>query len=194
MLTAVDDFFRRSITTLLTIYLVAGIAVIVALVSIIRALVRTYVKYRGNRLVVCPETERYATVEIDGPLAAVTSLFGALELRIENCSRWPEHQHCTQDCVRQIALFPLGCPMRDLLTSWHAGMECVLCGRHFGNFSLFDCPALLSPEGNLVECESVRPEALPDVLYTHKPVCWDCKGTKTRSGHSHLAAQQPRRR
>src|SRR5437879_13713709 len=67
MLTAVDDFFRRSITTLLTIYLVAGIAVIVALVSIIRALVRTYVKYRGNRLVVCPETERYETVEIDGP-------------------------------------------------------------------------------------------------------------------------------
>ena len=53
-----------------------------------------------------------------------------------------------------------------------------MCGRHFGNFSLFDRPALLSPEGNIVECEAVRPEAIPDVLYTHKPVCWDCKGTE----------------
>ena len=190
MLTAVDDFFRRSsITTLLTIYLVAGIAVIVGLVYIIRALVRTYVTYRGNLLVICPETEKYATVEIDGPLATITSLFGVPELRIENCSRWPEHQHCAQDCVWQIDLYPLGRPIRELLTSWYKGEECAWCGRHFGNFSLFDRPSLLSPEGNLVECEAVHPEALPDVLYTHKPVCWDCKETKTRCGHSHLVAQ-----
>ena len=57
MLTAVDNLFRRSITTLLAVYLVAGIAVLVALVYIIRALVRTYVEYRGKRLVICPETE-----------------------------------------------------------------------------------------------------------------------------------------
>ena len=43
MLTAVDDLFRRSITTLLTIYFLAGIALIVGLVFIIRALcVRTW--------------------------------------------------------------------------------------------------------------------------------------------------------
>jgi len=189
MLTAIDEGFRRSLTILVTIYLVVGILVIVALVLIIRALARTYLEYRGKRLVVCPETKTYATVEIDAPLAAITSLFGAPELRIENCSRWPEHQHCAQDCVWQIDLLPLGYPIRDLLTSWYTGKECVLCGRHFGNFSLFDRPALLSPEGNVVEFEDVRPEALPDVLYTHKPVCWDCKETKTRCGHSHLVAQ-----
>jgi hypothetical protein len=182
MLTALDDLFRRSITTLLTIYLVVGITVIVGLVFIIRALMGTYLQYRGKLLVVCPEAEKYATVEIDRPLAALTSLFGAPELVIENCSRWPEHQHCAQDCFWQIDLFPLGCPIRDLLTSWYTGKECVLCGHHFGNFSLFDRPALLSPEGNVVEYDAVHPEALPDVLYTHKPVCWDCKGTKTRCG------------
>ena len=192
MLTAVDDLFRRSITTLLTIYLVVGIAVIVGLVFIIRALVRTYVEYRGKRLVVCPETEKYATVEIDAPLAAITSLFGAPELRIENCSRWPEHQHCAQDCIWQIDLSPLGCPIRDLLTSWYTGKECVLCGRPFGKFSWFDRPALVSPEGNIVECEAVRPEAIPDVLYTHKPVCCDCKRTGRPSEQSDLVAQQPR--
>ena len=90
MLTAVDDLFRRSITTLLTIYLVVGVAIIVGLVFIIRALVRTCLQYRGKRLVLCPEAEQYATVEIEAPLAAVTTLFGAAELRIENCSRWPE--------------------------------------------------------------------------------------------------------
>jgi len=192
MLTAIDGLFRRSLTTLLTIYLVVGIAVIVGLVFIIRALVRTYVEYRGKRLVICPQTEKYATVEIDAPLAAVTSLFGAPELRIENCSRWPERQHCVQDCIWQIDLSPLGCPIQDLLTSWYTGKECVLCGRSFGNFSSFHRPALLSPEGHVVECESVRPEAIPDALYTHKPVCWDCKGTKTRSRHSDMVAQYPK--
>jgi hypothetical protein len=194
MLTAADDLFRRSITTLLTVYLVVGIAVIVGLVFIIRAMVRTYLEYRGKRLVICPETEKYATVEINAPLAAVTSLFGAPELRIENCSRWPERQHCAQDCIWQIDLSPLGCPIRDLLASWYMGKACVLCGRPFGNFSSFDRPALLSPEGNVVECKAVRPEAIPDVLYTHKPVCWDCKGNERRSGHSEMVAKQLRPR
>ena len=54
------------ITALLTIYL----GRIVVLVFVIRALVRTYVEYRGKRLVVCPETEKYATMKIDAPLAA----------------------------------------------------------------------------------------------------------------------------
>jgi hypothetical protein len=192
MLTTVDDLFRRSITTLLMIYLVVGIAVIVGLVFIIRALVRTFVEYRGKHLVVCPETAQYATVEIDAPLAAITSLFGAPELRIENCFRWPEHQHCAQDCVWQIDLSPLGCPIRDLLTSWCTGKACVLCGRPFGRFSWFDQPGLRSPEGNVVECEAVRPEAIPDVLYTDKPLCWDCKANEIRSGHSEMAAKQPR--
>jgi hypothetical protein len=194
MLTAVDDLFRRSITTLVAIYLVVGIAVIVGLVFIIRELVRTYLEYRGKRLVMCPETEKYATVEIDAPLAAVTSLFGAPQLRIENCSRWPERQHCAQDCTWQIDLSPLGCPIRDLLASWYMGKACVLCGRPFGNFSSFDRPALLSPEGNVVECEAVRPEAVPDVLYTHKPVCWDCKGNERRSGDPEMVAKQLRPR
>ena len=188
MLTALDDLFRRSITTLLTIYLVVGIAVIVGLVFIIRALVRASVEYRGKRLVVCPETEKYATVEIDAPLAAITSLFGAPELRIENCSRWPERRHCAQHCIWQINISPLGCPVRDLLTSWYTGKECVLCGRPFGKFFSFDRPALLSPEGNIVEWEAVLPEAIP-VLYTHKPVCCDCKGTERQSRHSDLLAQ-----
>ncbi len=184
MLTAVDDLFRRSIMTLLTIYLVVGIVLIVGLVFIIRALVRTYLEYRGERLVLCPETEQYATVEIDGRLAAVTALFGASELRVENCSRWPEHEHCAQDCIWQIDLSPLGCPIRDLLISWYRGKVCGLCGRPFGKLSEFDRPALLSPEGNIVECEAVRPEAIPGVLSTHTPVCWDCRrAKKLRSEH-----------
>lgn len=194
MLTALDELFRRSITTLSAIYLVAGTAVIVGLVFIIRALVRTRLQYRGKLLVVCSEAEKYATVEIDRPLAAITSLFGPPELRIENCSRWPEHQHCAQDCVWQIDVYPLGRPIRELLTFWYRAEQCALCGRPVGNFHSFDRPALLSPEGNIVECEAIRPEAIPDVLYTHKPVCWDCKRTGRLSGQSELVAPPPRPR
>jgi hypothetical protein len=35
-------------------------------------------------------------------------------------------------------------------------------------------PALLSPEGVTREWQQVSPEKLPDVLATHKPVCWNC--------------------
>ena len=107
MLTAVDDLFRRSITTFLTIYLLVAVAVIVGLIFIIRTLGRTYGEYRGKHLVVCPETGKYEAVEVDGPLAAITSLFGTPELRIENCSCWPKHQHCVRDCIWQIDLSPI---------------------------------------------------------------------------------------
>lgn len=188
MLTAVDDLFRRFIATLLTIYILAGIAAIVGLVFIIRALRRTYLEYHGKRLVICPKTEKCATVEIDAPLAAITSLFGAPELRIENCSRWPERQQCAQDCTWQVDLSPLGCPIQDLLSSWYTGKECVLCGRRFGEFPSFYRPALLSPEGNIMEWAAVHPEAIPDILLTHKPVCGDCEETKTGSGRLNMVA------
>jgi hypothetical protein len=165
---AVDDLFRRSLTAVGVIYLLAGAAVIVGLVFITWALVHRYMEYRGKRLVVCPETEARAAqhVDMDAHPAAFTSLGGAPE--------------------------PGGRLIRHLFTSWYAGKECVLCGRAFQKLPMSDRHALLSPEGNIVEREVVCPEAIPDVLATHKPVCRNCKGTwRLWSQRADMDTRQP---
>jgi hypothetical protein len=50
-----------------------------------------------------------------------------------------------------------------------------VCGKTFGPISWHDHqPALLSPEGKTVQWREVPPEKLPEILETHRPVCWDC--------------------
>src|SRR5690242_19612029 len=116
---AIDDFFRTSITALYTLYALAGIALIVALAFAVRAFFRSYLHYHGTRLVTCPETEQWAAVEPNARQAAVSSLFGAPEVRLDDCSRWPERQDCPQDCVWQIDVSPVGCSLRRMLNSWY---------------------------------------------------------------------------
>src|ERR1035437_6990811 len=46
-------------------------------------------KYRGQRVIVCPENQLPAGVVVDARHAAASSLLGAPELRLAACSRWP---------------------------------------------------------------------------------------------------------
>lgn len=171
-----DEVFRRSLSILLTIYFVAGVAVIAGLALAIRAVVRAYFRYKGQRVVTCPETEQYAAVEVDARHAAATCLHGRPDLRLKSCSRWPEREGCEQDCIRQLELSPIECRLRTMLTNWYAGKRCYYCRCMFGEIHWWgDKPALLTPEGKIVEWEALRPEAVPIILNWHKPVCWNCK-------------------
>jgi hypothetical protein len=194
MITALDDLFRRYVLTLLTLYLVVAVAVGVGLAFLIQALVRAYLRYRGKRVVTCPETEQYAAVHVDAMHAAVTSLSGVPELRLTSCSRWPEREGCPQDCRWQIDLSPFGCRLRDLVTYWYMRRQCVYCGRAFGPIHWFEHqPALLSPDGRILELSSIRPEAVPDTLLTHKAVCWDCNMVEGfRAEHADLIVDRHR--
>lgn len=60
-------------------------------------------QYAGCRAVTCPETQRRVAVSFDGTHAAVTGLAGTLELRIADCTRWPTHSNCGQDCIPEAA-------------------------------------------------------------------------------------------
>ena len=193
MVTAVDELFRRSLATLLTAYSLVAIAVAVAVGFAVRAFLRTYVHYRGTRVVTCPETEQYAAVEVDSPHAAVTCLWGASQLRLQSCSRWPERQGCPQDCIWQIDLSPIGCRLRDLLEGWYLGKPCAFCGRVFERIQWLESkPALLSPTGSIIEWSAILPEAIPQALLTHKPVCAQCKTVETfREEHPDLVTERP---
>jgi len=58
-----------------------------------------YNSYRGVRTVNCPETHAPVTVRFDAFRAAITGLSGRPKLRLEECSRWPVHADCAQECI-----------------------------------------------------------------------------------------------
>ena len=39
--------------------------------------------------------------------------------------------------------------------------------------------ALLDPDHRTIEWRQLRPEQLPDVFSTHRPVCWNCHVAET---------------
>jgi len=192
----IDEFFRTSIMTMITVYAVLGIAVIVAIILAVRTFLRTYLNYHGMRVVTCPETEHYAAVEVDASHAALTCLLGTSQLRLDSCSRWPERQNCPQDCIWQIDVSPIGCRLRDIVTGWYLGKECAFCHRPFEHIHWLEYePALLSPEGRILEWHTIPPETIPDVLLTHKPVCSQCKFVEGfRKEHPELVTERPWRR
>lgn len=68
--------------------------------------VRAYLKFRGTRLVTCPENSEPAAVTIDPKHVFMTGAVGEPDLRLSSCSRWPERQECAQECLRQIEAAP----------------------------------------------------------------------------------------
>jgi len=196
MLTALDEVFPKYVATLLTIYIVTGIVVLTAIVLAAVAFVKGYVRYRGKRVITCPETQRHEAVVLDAPLAAMSCLFDGPELRLTSCTRWPERQDCAQDCIREIQLSPIGCQLRALLDNWYKGKQCVGCRRTFDEIHWFDHkPALQSPDGKIVDWASFHPEAIPDVLETHQPMCWNCAIVENfRAEHPELVTARPWKR
>ena len=165
-----------------------------SLLPVAAVAVRAYLRYRGTRVVTCPETHKPVAVRVDKGHAAVTHALGEEELRLETCTRWPERQHCGQECLSQIEESPEGCLVRNILLRWYDGAFCALCREPIGTIHWGDNkPAMLAPDGMTVEWTTIQPEALPAVLASHQPVCWNCHVAKTfRDLFPDLAIERPR--
>lgn len=61
-------------------------------------------QFREPRTIICPETQRWAEVTVDGAHAARTELAGRIDLRLLACSRWPERRGCDQACAWELPL------------------------------------------------------------------------------------------
>ena len=79
--------------------LVAPIAAVGGVYVLVPVVAHTYSRFRGVRLVSCPETQAQVKVELDATQAAVTAAVGPPEVRVKRCARWPEHADCGQECV-----------------------------------------------------------------------------------------------
>lgn len=58
-----------------------------------------YNSYRDVRTVNCPETHAPVAVRFKAFRAAITGLSGRPKLRLADCSRWPVHADCGQECI-----------------------------------------------------------------------------------------------
>ncbi len=128
----------------MTVLSVAAVLLALALALLVPLLMAgAYLKFRGRRIVICPETEKPTAVEVDARFAAASAVFGEPSLRLKTCSRWPEHRDCGQECLEQIQAAP-----EELLANWYAGKKCALCGRPIGAIRRRGHdPALMDPSG-----------------------------------------------
>ncbi len=173
-------------------FVIWSLAILVVGFLSARAL-RAYLKYRGKRLITCPENHRPAAVEVDASRAAGSALVAKPELRLRECSRWPEKHGCGQMCLHQIEQAPDGCLVRNIVDEWYAGKKCAVCSLPIHEIDwLGHKPALLDPVGQTVYWDAVPAENLPEILQSHFPVCWDCHVAYTlRREHPELVTERP---
>jgi hypothetical protein len=151
-------------------------------------------RYRGTRLVTCPESRKPAAVSVDVGHAAVTALVGdRAEVRLEDCSRWPERGPCREPCLGQIHEGPQGTVL-EFVERWYTNRACAYCGMPIANvMSRQHPPALRGPDGITVEWSALKPEQLPDLFGTHQPVCWNCHMAESfLRSHPDLVVERPR--
>jgi len=136
-------------------------------------------KFRGRRVVTCPENERPAGVSVDVRHAVATALGKAPELRLESCSRWPERAGCGQQCLSQIEASPEGCLVRNILLAWYAGKACQVCGLPIGDIALAGAkPAVLRADGVSMEWQEIPADRLQETLSQATPICFACHTAK----------------
>jgi hypothetical protein len=75
---------------------IAATAIVYVLTPIVAGV---FARYRKPRIVRCPETGGAAEIRIDARHAAATAVPGPPELRVAECSRWPEGKGCAQACL-----------------------------------------------------------------------------------------------
>lgn len=87
---------------LLLIWLVV-FAVVVAFLLLVPASWRRALteRYAGGRPVACPKDQREAVVHIDVGHAAASVMHGSPDLRLADCTCWPERAGCGQECLTQ---------------------------------------------------------------------------------------------
>ena len=73
----------------MTLLLVFAAVLVLSCVPLAYVIVRNYRRFRGPRVVLCPETITPEEVEVGALRAAWGAARDDLQLRLTSCSRWP---------------------------------------------------------------------------------------------------------
>jgi hypothetical protein len=175
------------------LFWLAVVAAALAVGYVLFRMARWAFRFRGTRLVRCPETADFVAVHVDTGHAAATGAWKEPALRLDSCTRWPAKQNCGQECLQQVEQAPEDCLVRTFVARWYRDKLCVYCGRALGEFHWpdFRC-ALQFPSGVTAEWRDIRPEELPAMLAHAKAVCWSCHIAETfRREHPDLVTDRP---
>jgi hypothetical protein len=172
---------------------VLAAAVVVGVVFELTRALRAYFKFRGKRIVSCPENHQPAAVSVAAGKAAVEATLHAPHLHLSECSRWPEMENCGQECLSQIQEAPAACLVSNIVNRWYEGRTCVYCHKPFGEIHWHDHPpALVNAQRKTLQWNEVPLENLQQTLATHWPVCWNCHVAETfRREHPELVTDRP---
>lgn len=159
--------------------IVVGLAILAALGGFVVAgwlAMRSWVRFHGRHVVVCPSTRELAAVDVDSITVALTAPYGHSDLRIRACSRWDgAHPECAQACTSEIEAEPEGTRLHGALLDWQQARPCAACGRRIGLVARRGQEALLlAPNGRVVEWDEVPGDRLVETLATHQPLCRSC--------------------
>jgi hypothetical protein len=157
----------------------ASLAVVYGIFKL-AGVVRVYGKFRGRRLVSCPEDRCSAAVRVAAGDAAAESLGGQPRLHLKACSHWPERAGCAQECLAQIENDPQGCLVWNQVQQWYRGRSCAYCRQPIDKIEWHDHrPAVVGPDQKTLQWDEIPAEKLPQVFQTCLPVCWSCHMAET---------------
>ena len=153
-----------------------GVTIAIVLVgALVFHVIRAWLQMRGTRLVTCPETRAPAAVEVDLGHLAATTAGGLRELRLRDCSRWPEKKSCGQVCLSEIEEAPRDCLVREVLRRWFEEKSCALCAGAIAPVRWHDHkPAFKAADDRIWEWSEIPAEQLPGFLAHARAVCWSC--------------------
>jgi len=136
---------------------------------------RTSLRYHGKRVVTCPETQKPAAIHVNVGRAARQAILGKTEIRLDQCSRWPEKKDCGQGCLEQIHADPEHCLVWNMVSEWYEGKACAYCQKPFGEIHWHEHhPVVLAPDRTCVQWDEIPAEKLPEIFRSYSPVCWNC--------------------
>jgi hypothetical protein len=173
--------------------IVAGILAAVYGVYRLVLAVGVYRRFKGNRIVSCPENHQPAAVRVAAGQAAFGAVTGNPQVHLGSCSRWPERQDCPQACLAQINDEPKACLVETIANRWYEGQKCVFCQKPFLEINwLNHPPALLNQERKSVLWNEIPAENLQQAMKTHLPICWSCHIAETfRREHPEAVVDRP---
>lgn len=151
-------------------------------------------RFRGTRLVACPDTGETAAVRMDLQHAALTSIVeNEPALRFAACSRWATRGRCSDDCLPQVCAGGPEGTVGAIVERWYTGSTCVCCGKPITDVMFLDHHAALCDEdGTTLQWSDVAPETLPALFRTRRPVCWNCHVAESfRRLHPELVVDRP---
>ncbi len=152
--------------------------VVVAIAAYLLAsgFVKAYRRYRGTRVITCPENLQPAAVKVAAFDAAKwTAISGEPSPHLRACSRWPEMAGCDEACMSQIEAAPEACLVHTIVTAWYAGKHCAYCSKPIGEIVWHERPpAVRLSDGRTMEWKDIPAERLPNAFATGEAVCWAC--------------------